>query len=173
MLHMDRNSITSQQPQEPVVSATEMAVQTIGLIVAAAMFLFSLGGMTIIAGPKQGFLLGIVCLLFGWGAHIAWYANPFIFFAGLLLLLGRPKPAIGCAALAIGLSLTTFLIHEIDINEAGTKAPVAGYGMGFYLGLGSSIALLATSVACSLIRRKSVCGQNDELPTNPLRIEGL
>ena len=153
MVAMEHDPYGTPQGYAPP-RAVESKVRVIGLTVAGLMFFISLGGSTIISGQDKGFLLGFVCLLFGWGAsYLAWYANPFIFLSGLLLLLNRPLWAAGSAAIAVGLCLTTFQIQTILINEAGTKGPVTGYGWGFYLWLGSSLVLLATSVTCLVMRR--------------------
>ena len=118
-----------------------------GLLVACCFFAISLFSSTLETGNGNGFLLGLVCLLFGWGSHLSWYANPPLLLAGVFLLTKRPGAAAISAAVAIALMLTALQITETYVNEAGTKAPVTGYGLGFYLWIGSGVALLITALA--------------------------
>lgn len=69
---------------------TTSAVRSVGLILAFALLVISLGCSTLLYAEDSTFLLGIICLLFGIG-HLAWYANPFIFLSGLFLLLEKPR----------------------------------------------------------------------------------
>jgi len=126
------------------------------------MFLLSLCCSTIVSGTDKGFLLGIICLLFGMG-YLAWYANPFIFLSGLLLLKNRHRWSAGCAAIAFVLSRTALRAKEIEVNEAGTKGQVTDCGLGFYLWIGSSIALLLTSVVCLVGGRKNLTSATSTL----------
>ena len=120
----------------------------VGLIVASFLFLASLVTGTLEAGSGDGFLLGMICLLFGWGIHLSWYANPLLILSGTLLLAKWPRGAACSAAVAIALMLSALQIKEIYINEGGTKGPVTGYGVGFYLWICSGVVLLATALAC-------------------------
>jgi len=147
-----------QNPFEspPVNSAPPKGIflSRIGLGIACAMFLLSLCGSAIISRTGASFGdMGINCLLLGMG-YLAWYANPYIFLAGLSLFKRWHLLSVGCAAIAIVLSLTALRIREIEINEAGIKEPVTGYGWGYYLWLGSSITLLLTALACLAFERE-------------------
>jgi len=128
-------------------------VRVAGIVLASALFLFSLGGNTLIYAEDSSFLLGIICLLFGQG-YLPWYANLFIVFSGLFLFGQKPTWAAGAALISTALALTTLSIQEIERNEAGTMATVTGYGAGFYLWLGSNVVLLMTSLYCVAWRPK-------------------
>jgi hypothetical protein len=122
-----------------------------GITLSLAMFGASLFGMTLLDDRGGQFLIGFACFLFGWGSHLAWYANPLMFISLLLMLRGRYLGAGAMALAALALASTTFSIQETWLNEAGTKAPVVGYGWGFYLWFGSIIVLLGTAVGCWLV----------------------
>jgi len=124
------------------------AVRFAGTILAFVLFVASLGFDTLIYAEDSSFLIGIVCLLFGM-SYFAWYANPLILLSGIFLLKAKPAWAAGAAAIAMLLALTTFTIERIERNEAGTMAPVSGYGAGFYLWLGCTVVLLLTAAYCA------------------------
>jgi hypothetical protein len=163
---MDQNPYASPQHSSKH-SRHEKRLRMIGFAVACLMYLLSLGGNTIAtgAGTDRGFLPGIICLLFGMEFHLAWYANPFIFVSAVLLLRNQFTWAAGCAAIAVLLSLTVFQIQEIMINEGGATGAVTGYGLGFYLWLGCSLVLLATSLACVGLGRRN--SNQDTTPSEP------
>jgi hypothetical protein len=112
------------------------------------LFLASLVTGTLKADSGDGFLLGIICLLFGWGIHLSWYANPLLFLSGTFLLAKWPRGAACSAAVAIALMLSALQIKDVYINEGGATRPVTGYGVGFYLWICSGVVLLATALAC-------------------------
>jgi hypothetical protein len=121
-------------PPHPVTpKRTASRTPLIGLSIASLLFLISLFTDTLQTASGSGFLLGFVCLLFGWGVHLSWLANPLLFFSGILLLTRQPGGAACFASFALPLMLTALQIKETWINEAGTKGPVTGYGPGFYL----------------------------------------
>ena len=104
---------------------------------------------------------GISLLLLGWleaiggtSTGIAWFANPFFGLGLLALLFQRP----GWAAMGLGVALAfasaSFGIETVCINEAGTEAPVVGFGPGFwlwYLAIGTGFV---ASLAVSLIPQR-------------------
>jgi hypothetical protein len=148
---MEQNPYKS--PQYSVVRRNaEWDLRSVGFVVAGLLYFVSLGGGTIQSGTDRGFLLGIICLLFGM-SYLAWYANPCILISGMFLLSKRFHWAAAYAGIAIALCLSALRIREIEINEAGTMGVVTGYGFGFYLWTASSITLLAASLACLLSRR--------------------
>src|SRR5262245_17746997 len=103
-----------ESPLVPSAPQKRFPISRIGLAVAFAMFLLSLCGSTIISRTgDSGFRLGIVCLLLGMG-YLSWYANPYIFLAGLSLFKRWHLMSVGCAAIAIALSLTALRIREIE-----------------------------------------------------------
>jgi len=128
-----------------------LTVRTVGLIVASILFLLSLAFETLLYDKDSSFLIGFVCLLFGWGIHLSWYANPLLFISAFLLLLGKPQSASVTSVMALLLAVTAFTIREIERNEAGTMAPVTGYGSGIYLWIGCIATLLVTSLCCLAI----------------------
>ncbi len=103
---------------------------------------------------NSGFLLGFVCLLFGFG-ELAWYANP-LYFASLITLGTMKKsfvPAILSAA-ALAVALNTVAIEELPRNEAGNMTAVIGYGPGFYLWLASMLVVLNATILRFLRRSR-------------------
>jgi hypothetical protein len=134
----------------------------VGFILAGLLFLASLATGTLKTDRGgEGFLLGIICLLFGWGIHLSWYANPLLLLSGALLLAKRPLGAACSAAVAISLMLTALQIKEIYINEGGTKGPVTGYGVGFYLWVCSGGVLLVTALLSMRGGRQRVENSNE------------
>lgn len=96
-----------------------------------------------------GFLLGFVCLLFGF-EHLPWYANLF-YFAGLVALMFRRMIVTGILAVcAIALAMTTLQIKEMPRNEAGNMTAVIGYGPAFYLWVASMLVLVIAAVVGSM-----------------------
>ncbi len=132
----------------------ETRIRIGGLIVAFTAFFVSLGCSTLLYGDDSSFTVGLACLLFGL-SYPAWYANLFLFLAGVSLRQKQFWGAVGCAAVATGLSLSALLIQEVPKNEAGMLAPVIGYGIGYYLWVACGLVLLAAGIACSLVRQKS------------------
>ena len=117
-----------------------------GIVLAAVLFLSSLGFNTLILSQgDSSFLIGFVCLLFGF-SYVAWFANPLLLLSVVLLLLNRSGMALATSAASVILATTTFLIHKAPFNEAGHMADVVGYGPGFYLWLASISAILLASV---------------------------
>ncbi len=65
-----------------------------GIVLAALLFLSSLGLNTLILSQgESSFLLGFVCLLFGF-SYLAWFANPLFFVSIILLSLNRSRMAL-------------------------------------------------------------------------------
>jgi hypothetical protein len=141
-------------------------IRIVGVGISLAMFGASLFGMTLLDDRGGQFLIGFACLLFGWGGHLAWYANPLMAFSLLSLLLGKYRGASLLAVMALALSMATFGIQETWLNEAGTKAPVVGYGWGLYLWIGSMVVLLGTSVGCWIADSRAVDAQVLEPTSN-------
>jgi hypothetical protein len=135
-----------QTPPHVAPERTASRTPLVGLSIAGLVFLVSLFNDTLQTEQKNGFLLGLVCLLFGWGAHLSWFANPLLFLSGILLLVRRPAAAACFAAVALPLMLTALQIQETWVNEAGTKGPVSSYGLGFYLWIATAVTLLVTAI---------------------------
>jgi hypothetical protein len=65
-----------------------------GIVLAAVLFLSSLGLNTLILSHgDSSFLLGFVCLLFGF-SYLAWFANPLFVVSIILLSLNRSRMAL-------------------------------------------------------------------------------
>ena len=94
---------------------------------------------------NSSFLLGLVCLLFGFG-KLAWYANLFHFGAVLAFLIGKAGWAASLSVVSIGLALTTFGIVEMPRNEGGQMTAIVGYHVGYYLWVASMVAVLGVAV---------------------------
>src|SRR6266480_3199826 len=124
-----------------------------GIIIATLLFLASLGFNTLmLSRGDSSFLLGFVCLLFGF-SYVAWYANPLFLLAIIFLLLKRPGIAVATSAASLILAVTTLLIRKAPFNEAGHMADVVGYGPGFYLWLASISAILLASVLSTTLSK--------------------
>jgi hypothetical protein len=122
-----------------------------GIVLAAALFLSSLGFNTLILSRgDSSFLKGFVCLLFGF-SYLAWFANPLFLVSVILLSLNRSYMALATSTVSLILSATTFLIQKVPYNEAGHTANVVGYGLGFYLWIASISMILLTSVLSTTI----------------------
>jgi hypothetical protein len=117
-----------------------------GIVLAALLFLSSLGLKTLILSHgDSSFLLGFVCLLFGF-SYLAWYANPLFLGSIVLLSLNRSRMALATSTASLILAATTFSIQKAPFNEAGHMADVVGYGLGFYLWIATMSAILLTSI---------------------------
>jgi len=121
-----------------------------GLVLATILFVFSLAFNTFLpAEGEPSFLLGIICLLFGFG-YAAWYANPMLLISAVLLRFNKTRLALLTSALALSLGSSALLIDKVPYNEAGDDAEVIGYGLGFLMWLGSMLVVLLVSLWCSI-----------------------
>jgi hypothetical protein len=89
-------------------------------------------------------------LLIGWMGLflgiIAWLANPLLL-VGWLLLAGRQPRAAAVCALAATVCAGSFLFYKTMItDEAGHRSRITGYGLGYWLWLGSAAVLVAASL---------------------------
>jgi hypothetical protein len=82
----------------------------------------------------SSFIMGFVCLLFGW-THIQWLANPLIAASHFFLFRGKYGWSVLCSAVAVMLALSAFSIKEVPQDESGTMTLVLGFSSGFYLWL--------------------------------------
>jgi hypothetical protein len=121
-------------------------LRIVGIALATVLFLSSLGFNTLLLSHgDSSFLMGFVCLLFGF-TYLAWYANPLFLVSIVLLSLNRSSWALAASTASVILATTTFLIQKVPYNEAGHMANVVGYGLGFYLWIASMSVVLLTSV---------------------------
>jgi len=124
-----------------------------GIVLAAVLFLSSLGFNTLILSQgDSSFLIGFACLLFGF-SYLAWFANPLFLVSIILLSLNRSAIALATSTASVILAGTTFLIQKAPFNEAGHMANVVGYGLGFYLWLASMCVILLSSVLSATVEK--------------------
>ena len=122
-----------------------------GIVLAAVLFLSSLGFNTLILSRgDSSFLIGFACLLFGF-SYVAWFANPLFLVSVILLSLNRSAMALATSTASVILAATTFLIQKAPFNEAGHMADIVGYGLGFYLWIASMCIILLTSVLSATV----------------------
>jgi hypothetical protein len=104
-----------------------------------------------IAGPNpRAWASAWGLLLVGWMGvlygTVAWIANPVLFFAWLMFYLRRYQRATLFALTATVLMLSFLLTRTIVSSEAPTYSKVIGYGSGYWLWVGSALALLVGSI---------------------------
>ncbi len=116
---------------------------------SATLFVFSLtqvGFYTAQRNAADGAHPSIALFLIGWmgmiDGKIAWYANPALFAGWRITQRLETRPiSLLYPLVSLGLS-ASFLAHdEIMVNEGGGRAPIVGYGAGYWLWL-SSIGVL-------------------------------
>lgn len=121
-------------------------IRIAGIVLAAVLFLSSLGLKTLLLSHgDSSFLPGFVCLLFGF-SYVAWFANPLFVASIILLSINRSGMALATSTASVILAATTFSIQKAPFNEAGHMANVVGYGLGFYLWIASMCGIVLTSV---------------------------
>jgi hypothetical protein len=126
-------------------------IRIAGIALAAVLFLSSLGFKTLLLSHgDSSFLLGFVCLLFGF-SYLAWFANPLFLVSIILLSLNRSGMALATSTASVILAATTFLIQKAPFNETGHVANVVGYDPGFYLWIASMCVVLLTSVLSTTV----------------------
>jgi hypothetical protein len=126
-------------------------IRIAGIVLAAVLFLSSLGFKTLLLSHgNSSFLLGFVCLLFGF-SYLAWFANPLFLVSIILLSLNRSGMALATSTASLVLAATTFLIQKAPFNEAGHMANVVGYGPGFYLWIASICVILLKSILSTAV----------------------
>jgi len=131
-------------------------IRIAGIVLAAVLFLSSLSFKTLLLSQgDSSFLLGFVCLLFGF-SYLAWFANPLFLVSIILLSLNRSGMALAISTASLILAATTFLIQKAPFNEAGHMANVVGYGPGFYLWIASMCVVLLTSVLSTKVGKAKV-----------------
>jgi hypothetical protein len=100
------------------------------------------------------FNAGIVILLLGWmetiGPGVAWLANPAWILSHVLRRRGRLDKALACSIVAVCLSLSSFFVRELTMNEGGGTAQIYSPGLGFYVWF-----LALTALAASLVVSRS------------------
>jgi hypothetical protein len=82
-------------------------------------------------------IFGIVGILEG---IFAWYANPILFLSYLFFYIKRYNWSIILGLISLLLMASFFLTKTILVDDSAARVPIIGYGLGFWLWLGSSIA---------------------------------
>jgi len=91
------------------------------------------------------FFFGWVRILSMMWDGLGWLANVLLMLAVLDSVNRQYRSPVIFSAIGFALAMTSFLMKEVWLNEAGTKGVIVGYGAGFYLWM-SAIALnLVTS----------------------------
>lgn len=88
-------------------------------------------------------------LLIGWlgmGETLAWFANPMLLAAWLMIWRKQGIPAIVAASLSLVLSLSFLLNDTIICDEAGNRSPIIGYGYGYWLWIASIVVAFTGAV---------------------------
>lgn len=127
------------------------------LILSVCLYAASLANICYYTGAEAPSAPGWGLLLIGWvavlGGMIAWLANPLLLvgWAMLACRLKRLAAVLAIAALACG---SSFMLYQtMWINEAGTEAPISGYGPGYWLWLASAATLFVASLVAMLESR--------------------
>ena len=77
---------------------------------------------------------------------LSWYANPVLLLTWIFLRTRKRRTALVLACLALALALSFLLSKQILASESGIAEPITGYGIGYWLWLGSTLsALLAAA----------------------------
>src|SRR4030095_64333 len=128
-----------------------------GIVLAAVLFLSSLGFNTLILSRgDSSFLIGFACLLLCF-SYVAGFANPLLLVSVVFLSLNRAGMSLATSTASLILAATTFLIQKAPYNEAGDMANVVGYGLGFYLWIASiSVILLTSALSTTVGKAKRV-----------------
>jgi hypothetical protein len=122
--------------------------RTATLAALALLWVVSLWLPALSAGGSR--FTGFDVLLQGWrgtrAAVLAWYANPLFVFACLLLARRAAVAASVCAALAVALSLTTFVARDIAA-ALDVAVPPFRVQIGFYFWIAAQCGVLLVAVA--------------------------
>src|SRR5947208_3091962 len=65
------------------------SIRITGFILASTSFILSLMCETLLYDRDSTFLIGIICLVFGWDVRLSWYAIPLLFLSALFLMRHR------------------------------------------------------------------------------------
>jgi hypothetical protein len=117
-------------------------------LLAGVLWIASLG-FTALVGYGSGRLPGLAILLLGWiyliNFQVPWLANVFFLWALFRLLFGS-RSALSIAWIAVLLSLDTYRVLRIPVDEGGTETLLYGYGFGALLWF---TALIVMGIAAS------------------------
>lgn len=124
---------------------------SVGLFVACLLFnAFDVG----YPSSERSVGLGFQALLFGWWGVFegipAWLANPVLVLAWFVALRQMHKFSLQLSLIALALMLSFLAVTEVDAGASGRAASVTGYGLGYWLWVGSA---LAQAVGASVLSR--------------------
>lgn len=112
--------------------------------------------------PETGFGLLLIGVLGVFDGKFAWFANPVLLIAWITLWRS-PKRCPGrdlkLALVALGLGLS-FLLHTTTFNGIGfaenrPPVPIVGYGLGYWLWIGSIATVVIGSLVAAFLRTAS------------------
>ena len=115
---------------------------------------------------------GISLLFIGWlgltAGSLAWLANPLLGLANYKLLQHRVRPACFISLLAGSVAGTTTFLSSVLLDGTGTMATVTGFGLGFYLWIGSCfVTALGSSVLWIRSMRQDRVASQEAKPHRP------
>jgi hypothetical protein len=102
----------------------------------------------------SSFLMGLICLLFGW-SKVQWLANPLVVASHILLFRGRHRLSVLSSVIAVALALSTLGMREVPKDESGAITPILGFSLGYYLWLSVMVITLAEAIALSLVSKRN------------------
>jgi hypothetical protein len=98
-------------------------------------------------------------LLFGWiglfSGTIAWLANPALATAWVLFHFRRYRGSAIWALVATALIISFLFAKTVVSSESPTYSKVTGYGLGYWLWLGSALVLLVGATRAFLSRHST------------------
>ena len=116
-------------------------------VVALTMWMVSLVMPAIVLYDKEVLYTGTHILLLGWlSGNAAWFSN-FFFIWSIAKIFSIDKAPIFSSTMAVLLSLDTFRLSEVLIDEGGGTSDVYGYSMGAVIwGLSILLALVSAGL---------------------------
>jgi hypothetical protein len=98
-------------------------------------------------------------------ANLAWFANPALFMAWVLVFRRKRWPArlLSLASLAIAVSF--LLMSKVASDESGNLSVITGYRIGYWLWLASTGVAVASALPLS---KRAKGGDDRERPTRAL-----
>lgn len=155
------------EPHKNLAPDSAFRLRRAFVLVSLLLFLVSLTQPGFYGGhhPDTGFgllLIGIFGVLAG---QFAWFANPVLLLAWVWLWRSDPRCRgrdLKLALVALGLALS-FLLHSTTFNGIGftenrPPVPIVGYGLGYWLWLGSIAVVVFGSLVTRWLHTASATG---------------
>lgn len=121
-----------------------------GLVLAGIVLYIASLYLPAVDGPGFPAQTGRDMLAEGAGAWrdgvVAWYANPALLVAAVLVWFARPRPGFAAAVIALVLALSSYSAAPLA-ELAGRQVPAFSFLAGFYLWLGAFVAIGLAAVA--------------------------